>query len=767
MASRLNRPGLWFPAGLLLLLLLALPGLVLLALNVFGRQAAVNAWLRQRLGLSYDLALPSWAALLLLLVPPLLLLLYFLKMKRQPRRVSSTFLWRRSIEDVRVNSLFQWLRENVLLLLQLLAVLLLLLGVLAFQVHGRTTTGKHYILLIDSSASMAATDVDPTRLEAARAEALAEIDRHGEDDPGMVIEFNARATVRQPFVADRELLRSAVRRIRQTQQPTNIEDALAQASARANPLKATEDQAVRPAGEDPAQARTYVSPEGIAAEVHLFSDGNFPPPPADFAAGNLDLHYHRIGRPGADAVDNVGIVACNALRDEQQPGRVAVFARVLNFRARPCDVKVELEWRVQGEDGFKLLDQPLSLPARTTRPADPLHDDPGGDTPGEGVVTFELAGVDDASVAVLNVRLAGHHDDFPLDDQAWLVVGVVRKARVLIVTDGNDLLHHFFDQEAVARVAGVQYLRPADLGDEAKYGRPARDGAFDLVVFDRCAPKAPPGRPAIEALPRANTFFIDAVPSPWEKEKLPPLKNVVIRNPSSPHPLMRHLTGLDEIAFTRAFRFELDPRKDPRVPPRIVRLLETDGDTAVLFTLPLRDFTDVVLAFPLVTEQGAWATTWPLKLSFPLFLRNVLYVLGRVSDAASEEPVRPGEVLAIQPDRPVNVVQVFDPAALAAPGRQPPTEVPRGPRGEFLYNDTEQVGLYRATWEGGERLFAVNLLDADESNLQPQDAVQLGSQRLEAQTVRGQPWDTWPWLVLAALLVLLLEWALYHRRYLK
>src|SRR5207248_4301022 len=158
---------------------------------------------------------PWWAALVLLLVPFLIVLLYFLKMRRQPLEVPSTFLWRKSIEDLHVNSLFQWLRDNVLLLIQLLIVLLLIYSVLAFQVHGRTSSGKHYILLIDNSASMSATDVSPSRLEVAREEALREIDAHADGDTGMVIAFNSRASILQPYTADRGLLRAAVNGIKQ------------------------------------------------------------------------------------------------------------------------------------------------------------------------------------------------------------------------------------------------------------------------------------------------------------------------------------------------------------------------------------------------------------------------------------------------------------------------------------------------------------------------------------------------------------------------
>src|SRR5437764_5489468 len=160
----------WFPAALIVLLLLAIPGAVLLALSLLGKESAVNGWLQRNLSLSYHTPVPWWAALLLFLVPFLIVLLYFLKLRRKPLQVPSTFLWRKSIEDLHVNSLFQWLRENVLLLVQLVIILLLIYSVLAFLVHAPTTAGKHYILLIDSSASMAVTDVAPSRLEAARQE---------------------------------------------------------------------------------------------------------------------------------------------------------------------------------------------------------------------------------------------------------------------------------------------------------------------------------------------------------------------------------------------------------------------------------------------------------------------------------------------------------------------------------------------------------------------------------------------------------------------
>jgi hypothetical protein len=780
----------WFPVALVALLFLAIPGFILYALYLAGEEESVNRQLEDNYKLSYHVPIPWWAGLLLLLIPLMVLLLYFLKLKRRPLAVPSTFLWRKSIEDLHVNSLLQWLRQNVLLLLQILALLAMIYGVMAFRFHGRTAEGKHYIIMIDNSASMAATDLEPTRLEWSKAEAIKEIDGYGDNDFGMVIVFNSTAEILQSYTNEKPRLHRAVESIQQTQRPTRIDDALSLADSLANPVRSTANEISRPANEEAGKERTYVAVEGMPAEVHLYSDGRFPAVP-DFNLGNLNVNFHIAGqvvmeekekgktelKPAPDSSDNIGLVTFNARRDEADPRKLQVFATAMNYRATPARAKIQLDVNVNGK--LKgVYEKQVDVPARQVKDekAADGKEPASTDTPGEGSVNFDLEDLDDRTDVVLHARLIAYdlsykeneaivgnkiHDKFPLDDEAWLVVGVVRKARILIVGRPNKTLTAFFDDEATREVADVTYLAPDELEKEA-YQRDARNGNYDLVVFDRCGPADE------KNMPRSNTFFIGYPPPPWtlsndgkpnasDSSKKTAVKITAPRITGwlTKHPVLRYLAALQEIGIAEAFQMNDLPQRTPR-------LIETGNNVAIMLTLNRESFTDLIMTFSLLTsdDEARWNTDWPLKPSYPLFLRNVLYFLGNISDAAYEENVQPGQVKTIRPDKPVRRIDISGPEdksqTLGQDDRQPKTSFPFG--------GTDQVGVYRAKWDGGQRSFAVNLLDEQESNIEPRSTIQIGTERLSAGQQTSPPRELWKWFALAALLLLLLEWYIYNRR---
>jgi hypothetical protein len=765
----------WFPMALIALLLVAIPGLVLYVLNLMGSQGPVNQQLESLYQISYHIPIPWWAGLLLFLVPLAILLLYFLKLKRKALSVPSTFLWRKSVEDLHVNSLLQWLRQNVLLLLQLLAVLALIYGIMAFRFHGNAGSGKHYILMIDNSASMAATDVAPSRLEWAKQEALKEIDGCTDNDVGMVIVFNSSAEIRQSYSSNRDVVRAAVRKIEQTQRPTRIDEALSLADSQANPSRSTEENASRPANVEPGKERTYAPAEGIPAEVHLYSDGRFPAVP-EFSAGNLNLHYHAAGhfvldagvpaaggsenpkpvlKPAPESADNVALVTFNAVRDDRDASKLQVFARALNYRPEAVSTSVQLEVRVNGE--LKgVYEKPVSLPGRKLEVENDASKGEGEirDNPGEGAVFFELADIDDRADVVMHARLKNVQDKFPLDDEAWLVIGAVRKARVLIVGNTNEILDKFFDSEEVREVAKIDRLGPEDLPKDS-YRKPARNGTYDLVVFDRCAPAEE------QDMPRSNTFFIGYPPPPWKRADMETISNPHVTGWMNKHRLLRDLVALYTLEIDESFKFKELPPRTPLLMEGRQITKDRNVDTALMVTFNRQSFTDLVMTFPILTEEGKWNTLWPLQPSFPLFLRNVLFHLGNISENATEESVQPGQVKTIRPDEGVQRIVVSNPAGQEQTLSHEEHEL----RTDFSYGATDHVGVYQLKWDSkAQGSFAVNLLDVDESNIEPRPEVQIGNERVATNQERSQPRELWKWFAALALILLMAEWYIYNKR---
>ena len=135
----------------------------------------------------------QWAAMAA--IPPAIVLLYFLKLRRTPLEVPSTYLWHKSIEDLHVNSIWQRLRTSLLLLLQLLLVAIAMLALVRPGWSGSKLEGDRFIFLIDTSASMSSTDVKPTRLAEAKRRVGELIEQMASGDVAMLVSFSDAARV--------------------------------------------------------------------------------------------------------------------------------------------------------------------------------------------------------------------------------------------------------------------------------------------------------------------------------------------------------------------------------------------------------------------------------------------------------------------------------------------------------------------------------------------------------------------------------------------
>ncbi|MEO8498389.1 MAG: BatA and WFA domain-containing protein, partial [Planctomycetota bacterium] len=339
----------------------------------------------------------QWA--LLAAVPPAIISLYFLKLKRHPVEVPSTYLWTRTIEDLHVNSIWQRLRQSLLLFLQLLVLLLAILACVRPGWRGTNLIGDRFIFMIDTSASMSATDVGPSRLEAAKKYSLGLVEQMESSDVAMVISFSDVPRIEQAFTNNRSSLRQAVNKISQTNRRTNISEALRHASGLANPGRTSQ------AGTSDVQVA-----DALPATMYIISDGGVPAVP-DFSPGNLTARYIKIGTA---TPKNVGIVAFSTQRNSEKAGQLQAFARLENSGAEDVEVDVAL-----------YLDGTLVDASSETVATDAAQG-----------VSFVL---NDVESAILKLEVQ-HKDDMSLDNAAFATINTPRRARVLVVTPGCDAL---------------------------------------------------------------------------------------------------------------------------------------------------------------------------------------------------------------------------------------------------------------------------------------------------------------------------------------
>ncbi len=204
----------------------------------------------------------------------IVVLLYFLKMRRREMLVPATFLWPRSVEEIRANSFFQRPRWNLLLFLQLLALALLFTAFARPQLPQRGLTGAVTVLVVDVSASMGATDVQPTRLDEAKRVAATAVESAKSGDRIAIIEAGISPRVVCSLTSDTSRLLAAIKQIEPTDAPNDMSQAL-------------------------RLAASLVGSE-VGGRITVLSDGSFPTVKT-FSAGKASVAFQSIGRSTKNA----------------------------------------------------------------------------------------------------------------------------------------------------------------------------------------------------------------------------------------------------------------------------------------------------------------------------------------------------------------------------------------------------------------------------------------------------------------------------------
>ena len=323
------------------------------------------------------------AALAFGIIIPIILLLYFMRPKRQNRVVGSTLLWQQALQDLQASRPWQRLRITPLLLLQLLAALVIVLILARPAIFLPSPISGDTIIILQTSASMQATDVTPNRFEAAKSQIADLVDGLGPNDHLSLISMAHTPQVLIASSQDKGQITAALQRAKVTNQDADLEQALSLAIAL-------------------AAGRTNI-------QVLVVGDGHVVAPDQTLVVP-FPVSYLRIGTDAANA-------ALLALASRSLQGNLVALAQVANYSHEQRSIPVELY-----ADGKLVNVQTITLGAGAS-----------------GAIQWGPLPSLPPTTRYLHAQILTQ-DALSVDHEAWAIVGGSMHGRVLLVTKGNNFL---------------------------------------------------------------------------------------------------------------------------------------------------------------------------------------------------------------------------------------------------------------------------------------------------------------------------------------
>jgi Ca-activated chloride channel family protein len=383
-------------------------------------------------------------ALLWLLIVPIIVAFYMLRLRRRDLPVGSTFLWQQLVRDVEANAPWQRLRFSWLLLVQLLIALLVVFAATRPFLTVQSDLAANVVLIVDTSASMGATDPEGERMELARSAAHRVIGELPVGGRVTVVAADDTAHVLVSETDDRAAASAAVDGLVATELPGDLTDAFALASA----LAARDADSTVVVVTDANVER--LPPVGIGSPVRVELVG---------------------------ATDANQAVAALSLLRRSGGAQLDLFVAVSNPSA--AEVTRRLEIYADGE----LVDARELTIAPEARSEALISNVP----PSAGTVEARLAGTDALAV----------------DDRAYALVPTDAPVRALLVSDGNAYL-----ENALALLPRLELYAVGPDGYSDALETAAEEGTpYGALIFDRFVPQEPASVPALYVGPDEDGTF--------------------------------------------------------------------------------------------------------------------------------------------------------------------------------------------------------------------------------------------------------------------
>lgn len=624
------------------------------------------------------------SAFYLLAFIPIVVLLHFLKLRRQRHVVPSVMLWLEAIEDMKANVPFQRLRNSLLLPLQILFLLVVVGGVARPALRQLGGLSEQSIIIIDTSASMGATDLRNTRLDEAKAESLKLINQLGANGQMMIMDTSRPPhTIRQASTSDKEKLRQAIENL----SVKHTDPA----------LKAVFDSVAVYAGVPGAQMALNSDAVGI-----VFISDNFRMLPD--AINPAQLQKIALG----DRSENVAIVQFSVTRALTSPNRYQVLVGVQSFADTPKEFQVQLG--IEGKPFFE--DKNVILPPRETTS-----------------ILFSLDDDERFYGQVVTARL-DIDDDLSLDNVASAILHPPPRWQVLLVSDRKQPpLTAILQTDPHVSLNQIQTLDYHGPGDS------------DILIFDRFVP---------DPLPEGNIVFLNPIGGlpfmPTQANGQP--TQVIDQHPT--HEVIRDVSLID---------LEVKMSLQTQLPLWGIPLVETN-QTPLIWLGERDEGKIVVFAFdPFDLDISNFATSIP---SAPILMSQCLEWLGSGTSPIQPNLVRTGESVKIRLEHFSEVERV----TVQTPDGD--VQELQARDSQIVFTDTTQIGVY-TVFVDGEPLgrFAANLLNPQESDLSPSQLADDPKVGMDIGRVQSNlpevNREIWAYAAFLALLLLLVEWWVYHQ----
>ena len=361
--------------------------------------------------------------------------LYLLDRSRRKQVVSTLRFWV-SAEQPAVAARRRHISQPWSLILQLVSMGLLVLALAQMRFGSPALAGRDHVIVLDTSAWMAARSGGRTLMDIARQNARDYVRAVPARDRVMLVRADALATPATAFEPDHKKVEAAILASQPGSTALNLDQALSFA-------RHVQGQDGRQAGEI-----AFIG-TGHTAEHDA---GTFTPP--------RNLRVLLI----PDAIENCGLRKVGLRRSATDPDTWEIYVSAHNYGTRARNVTVMLDFGTPNATGRTAAgSQPLALP-------------PGGDA--EASFQYRTA-----AAGILGIKMTPH-DAFPADDQTELELPAQPHLSVTVYSDQPELLRPVLS--STPRVSAV-YRRTSEY-------QPNDTG---LVILDRFIP---PQRPAADSI---------------------------------------------------------------------------------------------------------------------------------------------------------------------------------------------------------------------------------------------------------------------------